>query len=76
MMRNLLVATVAVLLGSCAGSAICPVGLTQCSSACVDVSINRSHCGTCGTACMDGELCVDGTCTPQVLEVPDMLVED
>jgi hypothetical protein len=34
----------------------CTAGLTECSSACVDLTTDKNNCGACGTAC-------GGTCT-------------
>jgi Tol biopolymer transport system component len=42
----------------------CAAPLVQCDDACVDVSIDALHCGSCETACdlRRGEACVDGSC--------------
>lgn len=36
-----------------------------CSGACVDVSRDHKHCGRCGNACADDEICVAGSCEPR-----------
>lgn len=47
----------------------CPTGQTRCGDRCVDVQVDPTHCGACGTTCASGELCAQGrcvaTCSPQ-----------
>lgn len=40
----------------------CPVPLMRCGSACVDVQIDRNHCGICDEACLAAETCQAGAC--------------
>jgi hypothetical protein len=40
----------------------CPVGYTQCSDGCVDVSTSTSDCGLCGLRCPAGDTCDAGIC--------------
>ena len=41
----------------------CPVeGQTRCGELCVDTSSNPLACGSCGVACSDGRVCVEGEC--------------
>jgi hypothetical protein len=47
--------------GAC--TVTCPPGTTACSGYCVDTDTDRSHCGSCTTACSATESCADGTCT-------------
>jgi len=44
----------------------CPdPGETRCGDACVDLQTDPANCGTCGTACGDGEVCSGGECGPE-----------
>ena len=36
--------------------------LSPCDAECVDLAGDSRHCGTCGTACDEGEACVTGAC--------------
>jgi hypothetical protein len=42
----------------------CPVrvGYDWCGDACVDLTSNETHCGTCDNPCSDREACIGGTC--------------
>lgn len=42
----------------------CAIGSLYCASirACVDISLNRAHCGACDRACASSEMCVQGAC--------------
>jgi len=40
----------------------CPPGFIPCAGLCVDVRINREHCGECGKACAPGLDCNQGKC--------------
>ncbi|MBI4704383.1 MAG: hypothetical protein HY744_25035 [Deltaproteobacteria bacterium] len=40
----------------------CPAGLTGCGGQCVDTDIDPSHCGACGQACAEDQVCSAGTC--------------
>jgi hypothetical protein len=40
----------------------CDSGLSECADACVDTRFDPSHCGACGKACADGEVCSAGAC--------------
>jgi hypothetical protein len=45
----------------------CPVmcgDLTKCGDACVDVTSDPAHCGSCDTVCDAGKLCEDRKCVP------------
>lgn len=37
-------------------------GLDSCNGYCVNLSIDEDHCGRCGTACYEDEICCDGIC--------------
>jgi len=41
----------------------CTDGLSDCDGTCVNLQIDRAHCGICGTACNPGEVCAEGTCS-------------
>ena len=43
---------------------ICPKGLSECRGACVDYKASHNNCGSCGNACDDNEVCVEGDCKP------------
>jgi len=48
----------------------CASGETNCNGACADLQSDVDHCGTCGSSCGLGEVCLLGTCdscTPQTL---------
>jgi hypothetical protein len=40
----------------------CAAGLSACGAACVDLQIDTSNCGACGTACGAGVACSQGVC--------------
>jgi len=40
----------------------CPAGETLCGTECVDLSSDVDHCGACGNACEEDEVCFDGSC--------------
>ena len=44
--------------GSGGASAACASGLTRCGSECVDLNVERNHCGACGTVCESGLVAV------------------
>jgi Stigma-specific protein, Stig1 len=41
----------------------CSPGLERCDGACVDFGVDVKNCGACGTACAEGQTCVQGACT-------------
>lgn len=41
----------------------CEVGSIRCDGICVDVSVTPSHCGDCGQACPNDEVCYASSCT-------------
>ena len=41
---------------------MCRAPQVECAGVCVDTSRDDAHCGACGTACVEGELCLEGTC--------------
>ncbi len=45
-----------------ADPAPCEAGRIRCGDACVDPGSDPSHCGACGTACEEGEVCSLGSC--------------
>ena len=45
-----------------AGSGGCPPGQERCDGLCVDPRSNPNHCGSCGNACPETEVCDDGSC--------------
>lgn len=46
------------------GAGGCRAPLATCGQDCVDLSAARDHCGQCGAACGDEEVCAGGTCAP------------
>lgn len=40
----------------------CVSGQTNCDGQCADLQSDENHCGTCGTACADGDVCDSGAC--------------
>jgi hypothetical protein len=40
----------------------CPEGFEVCDGACVNVTNDPAHCGGCGSACAEGEVCGVGQC--------------
>ncbi|WP_437279540.1 MXAN_6577-like cysteine-rich protein [Sorangium sp. So ce375] len=62
----LLLAAGVVLAASCAegpsSSSKCADGLSRCGDECVELEANPAHCGACGEACEEGQLCVEGRC--------------
>lgn len=40
----------------------CPGGTDKCGGQCVDLQLDRSHCGDCNTACAMGMVCSGGRC--------------
>jgi hypothetical protein len=47
----------------CVAGEACQTGLTDCDGYCVNLLGDRANCGTCGTACGTGQVCLTGTCT-------------
>ena len=65
-MRNgsfAIAATAAALL-ACSEAQPCPSPLEVCDGVCVDTRQDVDHCGTCGSACGVGLVCLDGGCLP------------
>jgi len=48
----------------CGDSAGCPAGQQSCGGECVDIWLDREHCGGCDRACLDGQFCTTGQCLP------------
>lgn len=49
----------------CVGGAcqlVCAAGETICGDACVNLSFDPAHCGSCEDGCVPGEACADGAC--------------
>lgn len=44
------------------GGVVCPDGLADCASLCVDTATDRSNCGACGNGCAAAESCCAGAC--------------
>ena len=40
----------------------CPSGQVMCGSQCVDTTRDHEHCGACGAACAQAEVCSMGAC--------------
>lgn len=40
----------------------CGEGESRCDDACVDTRTSTTHCGACGQACAEGEVCAAGVC--------------
>jgi hypothetical protein len=40
-------------------------GLTDCYGACADLTSDFNNCGICGYICAPGDICLNGTCTPE-----------
>lgn len=58
-------------LGGCvcpdAGASVTPLPLcvdpfARCADQCVNLLLDQSHCGRCGTACPSGQICLSGSC--------------
>lgn len=45
-----------------AGGQLCAPGLVACDGGCVDLDVDRRHCGGCGQACAADERCEGGAC--------------
>lgn len=59
-----LVAGLTLAVGVACGTS-CPVGQELCDGVCADLSVDRNHCGACGSVCAGGEVCDGaGTCAP------------
>jgi hypothetical protein len=43
----------------------CADGHALCGDACVDIESDAAHCGSCGAACADGEVCAAGKCVSE-----------
>lgn len=41
----------------------CQAGSTACNGKCVDLQGDSKNCGKCGNACMDPQVCAQGSCT-------------
>lgn len=41
---------------------VCPDARIECNGQCVDIDTDPTNCGTCGTTCAAGEMCVGGSC--------------
>jgi hypothetical protein len=41
----------------------CPSGAANCNGTCLQTDRDRLNCGTCGTVCGDGEICIEGLCS-------------
>lgn len=48
----------------CSNDAGCPNGFQCCEDACVNFATEPLHCGACGSACADGQACINGSCGP------------
>lgn len=48
----------------------CAAPQTQCGNACVDTRSSVAHCGACGHACANGEVCGPGVCRSAVSITP------
>jgi hypothetical protein len=48
--------------GSAPVDAACPAGETACGGRCVSLQDSREHCGACGNACPNGQVCAMGAC--------------
>jgi hypothetical protein len=53
--------------GEGGSAAACGAPLTDCEGTCVDTQLSREHCGSCGMACAEGELCSVGQCGVECL---------
>ena len=49
--------------GTCTCELTCGNEETLCNGVCADTSGNLDNCGTCGTSCTSGQLCLNGVCT-------------
>ena len=47
---------------SCSNGLCCPAGEVNCSSTCTDLSSDSQNCGSCLSACGQGQTCVNGKC--------------
>ena len=41
----------------------CDTGLNACGSDCYDLQRDAEHCGSCSVACINGQVCMNGSCT-------------
>lgn len=41
---------------------VCALDFERCEGACVDTQIDPDYCGNCMTACLPGQVCLDGIC--------------
>jgi hypothetical protein len=51
----------------CSGGVVggeCRRGFSVCDNHCVDLAVDTTHCGACGTTCGDGQSCIEGVCSP------------
>ena len=75
-----MIATRALLLGVVLASSLgcspivgadCRAPLVACGHYCIDVRVDVQNCGTCGTFCTGGTMCVAGTCLAVDAAMPD-----
>ena len=52
------------------GEQACPEGRVFCEEDCRDLLEDKGHCGGCGNACDEGEVCEEGRCQPLPEEEP------
>ncbi len=45
------------------GTCVCPPGYQLCQGRCQDTLSTKSNCGSCGTTCSQGQVCVQGKCS-------------
>jgi hypothetical protein len=45
------------------GQCGCPQGTTRCGDSCTVVATDPKNCGTCGNACVGGQICQNGACS-------------
>lgn len=57
--------------GCSAGLTACPMSTSSCmGGVCIDVRVDRAHCGSCDRACAAGQACVSGVCTADTPFMP------
>jgi hypothetical protein len=62
----MVVAALGLVLAGCPTQGVdCGESLSVCGGTCVDTSSDDRHCGACGTACTQAEVCVEGSCQCQ-----------
>jgi Tol biopolymer transport system component len=54
-------------LPACDDPFTCPASFTDCGGICIDVAVDETNCGACGTTCDTDESCVANACVPNLV---------